>query len=77
MAVLAIGLIVSAVKLSDVVQHLATIIAVAVLLIALPAIMEAAWASISYWQHLGIVALGLMIGLSLRALRQARWRKGW
>jgi hypothetical protein len=71
-AILAIGLIVSAVKPSNFAKHLETIVCIAVLLLMLPAIMVAAWSAMSYWQHLGTVILGIMIGLSLRALRQGR-----
>jgi hypothetical protein len=70
--ILAIGVIVSAVKLSDVLRHLGTILCIVILLLMLPAIMVSVWSSMSYWQHLGIIILGIMIGLSLRALRQAR-----
>src|ERR1700678_2608162 len=72
LTILAIGLIVSAVKLSDVMKHLGTILGVVILLLMLPAIMASAWASMSYWQHLGIVILGILIGVSLRALREMR-----
>jgi len=68
-AILATGLIVSAVKASDVARHLGTILCIVILLLMLPAIMAAAWSSMSYWQHFGIVILGIMIGLLLRALR--------
>jgi hypothetical protein len=75
LTILAIGLIVSAVKLSDVLKHLGTILGVAILLLMLPAIMVSAWSSMSYWQHLGIVILGIMVGLSLRALQQMRKKR--
>jgi len=71
-AILAIGLIVSAVKPSDVARHLGTILCYAILLLMLPAIMVSIWSSMTYWQHLGIVILGIMVGLSLRALGQTR-----
>lgn len=70
--ILALGVIVSAVKLSDVVKHLGTILCIVILLLMLPAIMVSIWSSMSYWQELGIVILGIMIGLSLRAMRQVR-----
>lgn len=72
MAILAIGLIVSAVKPSDVVRHLGAILCVVILLLMLPAVMASAWSSMSYWQHLGDVILSIMIGFSLRALGKAR-----
>lgn len=72
--ILAIGVIVSAVKLSDVVKHLVTILCVVILLLMLPAMTRTTWSSMSYYQHLGIIILGIVIGLSLRALCQA-WIK--
>jgi len=70
--ILAIGLILSAVKPSDAARHLGTIFCIVILLLMLLAIMATAWSSMSYWQHLGIIILGIMIGLSLRAQWQAR-----
>ena len=75
LTILAIGLIVSAVKPADVARHLGTIISIMIFLLVLPAIMVDAWSSMSYWQHLGILILGIMIGLSLRAFRQMRRRR--
>ncbi|MGA2654008.1 MAG: hypothetical protein ABSF28_26100 [Terracidiphilus sp.] len=69
--ILALGIIVSAVKLSDVLKHLRAILCMTILLLMLPAIIVSAWTSMTYWQHLGILILGIMIGLSARALRQA------
>ena len=45
-----------------------TIISIVILLLMLPFIMVNLWSSMSYWQHLGIVILGIMIDISLRAL---------
>jgi len=68
--ILALGVTVRAVKRSEVLKHLGAILCMAILLLMLPAIMASAWSSMSYWQHLGIFILGIMIGLSLRAIRQ-------
>jgi hypothetical protein len=73
--ILAMGLIVSAVKPPDVVRHLGAILCSVILLLMLPAIMASAWSSMSDWQHLGIVILGIMIGFSVRALRQVRRKR--
>jgi hypothetical protein len=70
--VLAIGVIVSAVKLSDVLKHLGAILCVTILLLMLPTIIVSAWSSMTIWQHFGIVILCIMIGLSVRAPRQTR-----
>jgi hypothetical protein len=75
MAIFAIAVIVGEVKPADVARHLGSIFCIVILLILLPAIMMNIWSTMSYWQHLGIVILGIMIGLSLRALRQAHRRK--
>lgn len=73
--ILAIGVMVSAVKLSDLGKHLGTILCFVILLLMLPAIIVSVWSSMSLWQQLGIVILGLMIGLSLRAFRQTGNRR--
>jgi phosphatidylserine synthase len=70
--ILATGVMVSAVKFSDLGKHLGTILCIVILLLMLPAIIVSVWSSMSFWQQLGIIILGVMIGLSLRALRQAR-----
>jgi hypothetical protein len=67
--ILAIGLILSTLKPSDVARHLGTVLFVVILLLVLPAILVTAWCSMSNWQHLGIFILGILIVLSLRALR--------
>ena len=70
--ILAIGVIVRAVKLSDVFNHLGAILCLLILMLMLPAIMASAWSSMSYWQQLGVVALGIMIGFLLWVLRPIR-----
>lgn len=73
--ILAIGIIVRAVKVSDVVKHLGTILCILILLFLLPAIMVSAWLSMSHWQQLGVFALGIMVGLLLWGLRQPRKKR--
>jgi uncharacterized membrane protein YoaK (UPF0700 family) len=73
--ILAMGIMVRAVKPSDVTRHLGSILCIVILLLVLPAIMVNAWSTMSYWQHLGIIVLGIMIGLSLRSLRQTRKKR--
>jgi putative effector of murein hydrolase LrgA (UPF0299 family) len=72
--ILAIGLMVRAVKPSEVARHLGSILFITILLLV-PAIMVNTWSAMSYWQQLGIVLLVIMIGLLLRALRQTRKRR--
>jgi len=73
--ILVIGLMVNAVKLSDVLKHLGAILCMTILLFLLPVFMMSAWSSLSFLQCLEIVSLGIMVGLSLRALRQGGRRK--
>jgi len=61
--ILALGLIVSAVKLSDAVRYVGTIVVVLILLLMLPAIMMSAWSAMPLWQQFGIVAM--VIGVCL------------
>lgn len=75
LAILGICLIVSAVKPADAVKHLAAIICCTILLLILPAIMMAAWSSMTSWQHFGIVILGTLVGLSLLAMRDTRKKR--
>lgn len=69
--ILAIGVMVSAVKLSDVLRPLGAILCVTILLFLLPVFIMSAWSSLSFLQCLEIVMLGMVVGFSLRALRQA------
>jgi hypothetical protein len=71
-AILAIGLMVNAVKPSDAARHLGAILGIVILLLMLPAIIASAWSVMSFWQHLGLAMLGITIGLSLWALRGTR-----
>jgi hypothetical protein len=75
MTVLSFGVMVRIVNSSDVLKYLGAILCVTILLLELPAIMASAWSSMTIWQHLGIVILGIAVGLSLRALRQVRSRR--
>jgi hypothetical protein len=70
--VLAVGLILGAVKISDVMKHLGAILGVLILLLMLPAIIASVWSSMFDWEHLGIVII--LIGLSIAALRKERKR---
>jgi hypothetical protein len=70
--VLAFCVMVGAVKAGDVPRHLGVIVGVVVLLIMLPAIIAGLWSTMSFGQHLEIVALGLMIAVLLGALRKGK-----
>lgn len=73
--ILAIGVMVSAIKPSDAAKHLGALLCIVILLIVLPAIIVSAWYSMSLWQHLGISMLGAMVGLSILAARQTRKKR--
>ena len=57
--VLAVCVMVGAVKPSDTARHLCVIVGIVILLIMLPAIIVSLWSSMSFGQHLGIVTLGI------------------
>jgi hypothetical protein len=68
LTILAIRLILGAVKSSDVLKNLGAIILTMILLLILPGIMVSAFFSMSYWQIFGLLFLGIMTGLALRRL---------
>jgi hypothetical protein len=67
-----------AVKLGDVSRHLGVVVVIVILLVMLPAIIVGLWNGMSFGQHLGIVAVGvvaaLLYGASRRAPRNVRRR---
>ena len=69
--VLAFCVMAGAVKRAEVFRHLAAIVGGAALFIVLPAILLSLWRTMTLWQHLGIVALGIAALLLLGALRRA------
>jgi hypothetical protein len=73
--ILAIGAMLRVVKPSDAARCLGAILCVVILLLMLPAILVTAWHTMASWQQFGIVALGIMIVLSLWALRQPRKKR--
>jgi hypothetical protein len=73
--VLAFCVMVSAVKPSDVPRHLGLIVGIVILLIILPAFIVELWSALSFWQHLEIFALGLMIALLLSAPRKKKGQR--
>jgi len=70
--IIAIGIMVRVKKPPDAARHVGTVLCVVILLLILPAIIVNAWSSMTVWQHLGVVILGIVMGLSLWAIRQTR-----
>jgi hypothetical protein len=66
---LALCIMVSAVKLEDVPRHLGVIVGIVILLIMLPAIIVGLWNAMSFGQHLGMISLGIAIAVLLAASR--------
>ena len=73
--VLALCVMVSAVKLGDVPRHLGVIVGIVILLIMLPAIILGLWNAMSFGQHLEIVALVLMIAFLFGVLGKEKRRR--
>lgn len=59
LVVLALGVMVRAVKLGGLSRHLGTVLGALILLILLPAIIVSLWNAMSFLQHLGGIALGV------------------
>ena len=74
--VLALYVMVRAVKLGDVPRHLGVIAGIVILLITLPAIIISLWNSMTLGQHLGIasifIAIIFLISATRRKSRKAR-----
>ena len=69
--ILALCVIVSAIKVAEVPRHLGVIVGIIILLIMLPAIFVSLWNSMTLGQHLGIVTLGITILAIFGASRRA------
>lgn len=63
--VLALGVMVRAVKLGDAMKYLGAIVGVVILLVMLPQIIVSLWLSMSLWQHLGIAVVIVLAFLLL------------
>jgi hypothetical protein len=76
--VLALCVMVTAVKLRDLPRHLGVIVGIVILLIMLPAIIVGLWNVLSFGQRLGIIvictAIMLFVGSSRRRPTNARRR---
>jgi uncharacterized membrane protein YoaK (UPF0700 family) len=68
--VLALCVMVGAVKREDVLRHLGVIVGIVILLIMLPAIIVSLWNSMTLGQHVGIVMVGIVIVVLYGAFRQ-------
>lgn len=83
-SVATIGIIVTAlclmlgiVERSEVLKHIGSIIGIAILLILVPAMLMNAWAALSLWQQIGIVAIGCTVWIfRQQPKRRARTKKG-
>jgi hypothetical protein len=73
--ILALCVMVGAVKREDILRHLGVIVGNVILLIMLPAVILGLWNAMSFRQHLGIVALVLMIAFLFGVLRKERRRR--
>lgn len=70
--ILALSVIVSAIKVGDVPRHLGVIVGIMILLIMLPAIIVSLWNSMTLGQHLGIATTLIAIVFLIGATRKSR-----
>ena len=68
--VLALCVMVTAVKPGDVPRHLGVIVGIVILLIMLPAIIVSLWNSMTLGQHLGIATIFIAIVFLISATRR-------
>jgi Ca2+/Na+ antiporter len=75
--VLALCVMVGAVKIGDIPRHLGVTVGVVVLLIMLPAIIASLWNSMTLGQHLGIIVIcaAIMVLVSSSRRRQTSSRR--
>ncbi|SRR6266568_2906385 len=68
------GVMLGIVKPSDSARHIGTILGIVLLFLILPAIVVSAWSALSFWQKMGLAALGTAVGLWRRPRRKERKR---
>ncbi len=73
---LALCVMVSAVKLGDVPRHLGVIVGIVILLIILPAIIIGLWNAMSFGQHLGIATILIAIIFLISAAHRKPKKQG-
>jgi putative effector of murein hydrolase LrgA (UPF0299 family) len=69
--VTALCLMLGIVERREVLKHIESIIGIAILLILVPALIVNAWAVLSLWQQIGVVAIGVLIWILQRSRHTA------
>jgi hypothetical protein len=70
----AFGLMLGIVKPADVLRRVAAILSIVVALMLAPGILAGIWSAMSFWQQIGLIAIGVGAFQWLRPQRRARKR---
>jgi ABC-type dipeptide/oligopeptide/nickel transport system permease subunit len=68
----AFGLMLGIVKPVNATKHLGAIIGIVIALMLIPGILASVWSSMSLWQQIGLVAVGIAVCKWLRPRRRTR-----
>jgi asparagine N-glycosylation enzyme membrane subunit Stt3 len=68
----AIGLMLGIVKPANAMKQLGAIIGTVIVLMLIPGIFASAWSGFSFWQQIGLVAIGVILWQGLRPGRRTR-----
>jgi len=72
---MAFGLMMGIVKPADPLKHVGTVLGIVIALILLLGALMSAWSSMSLWQQMALVAIGVCVWQWWRPRRQTRKRK--
>lgn len=70
--VTALGIMLSIVKPADAPKRIGAILSIVILLILIPGILASAWSGMSFWQQIGLVAIGIVVWQWRRPQRQVQ-----
>jgi membrane-associated phospholipid phosphatase len=68
----AFGLMLGIVKPADTIKRLGAIIGIVIALMLIPGILMGAWSSMSFWQQVGLVAIGITVWQWIRPRGRTR-----
>jgi hypothetical protein len=68
----AFGLMLRIVKPGDALKNIGAILGIAIALMLIPCILVSDWSAMSFWQQIGLVALGITLWQWLRPRRRTR-----
>jgi hypothetical protein len=73
--VIALCLMLGIVERSDILKHIGAIFGIAIVLILIPAMLLSTWTAMSFWQRIGVAALGFAVLLFRQPPRRGSPKK--